>query len=146
MASPTEEKNKAILRRLFEEFNDHNVDIVDELFAEGCQTDIYRVGTKTPLNGREEVKALLREYWETFPDLEGEFIELIAEADRIAFFREVHGTHERDFRGIRQTGQVIRVKYAGYALINDGEIVHFDALGNMMHLLEQLGVELPIEG
>lgn len=141
----TTEENKAIARRLFEELDNHNLDVIDELVDEDYTTDIYRSGSEEPISGREGMKSLWREYWEAFPDLEGEFIELIGEGDRVAFFREDHGTHEGEFRGIQPTGKDITFKYAGFFVIEDGKIVYDDALGSIMSLVKQMGVELPIE-
>lgn len=113
--------------------------------ADTFETDVYRSGSDDTFRGREGPKALRREYCEAFPDLEGEFVELLAEGDRVAFFREDYGTHEGEFRGIPPTGEEITFEYAGYAVIDDGEIVYLDALGSIMILVKQMGVDLPIE-
>lgn len=145
MATSQIEENKAIIRRLFEGIDNHDLDVFDELVAEEYTTDIYRSGTEEPVGGRDGMKSLWTEYWTAFPDLEGEFLEVIAEGDRVAVFREDHGTHEGEFRGIPPTGNEITFKYAGYFVVEDGKIVFDDALGNIMSLVKQMGVELPIE-
>lgn len=72
-----------------------------------------------------------------FPDLAGEFTELIAEGDRVAYFREDQGTHEGTFRGIGPTGEQLTFEYGGYFVIDDGTIVYGNALGSIMSLLNR---------
>ena len=142
---PTAEENKAVVERLFEGLDDHNPEIMDELIAEDFTTGIYRAGTEEPIGeGRDAMKDLWSEYWEAFPDLQGDSTTLIAEGDHVAVFREEVGTHEGEFRGIKPTGNDIRFEYAGYYVVEDGQIVHGHFLGSMMNLLQQMGVESPI--
>ena len=73
-------------------------------------------------------------------------MELIAEGDGVAIFREERATHEGEFRGIEPTGTEITLEYAGYFVVEDGQIVHGHFLGSMLNLLLQMGVESPIPG
>ena len=146
MATKTQEaENKAIVERFYEELDSHNLGIMDELLADEYTTGIYRSGSEAQLEGgRAGMKELWQEYWEAFPDFEGKSMELIAEGDRIAVFREETGTHEGEFRGIAPTGNEVTFEYAGYFVVEDGQIVHGHFRGNMLNLLKQLGVEPPI--
>ena len=145
MASTTQEtENKALVRRLLEELDAHNADAMDELLAEDFTTGIYRSGSEESIGDRAGMKELWEEYWEAFPDFEGGSTELIAEGDRVAVFREEHGTHEGEFRGIEPTGNDVTFEYAGYFVVEDGEIVHAHFLGSMLNLLKQMGVDPPI--
>lgn len=145
MSATSTEENKAIVRRLFDELDEHNPAVMDELLAEDFTTGVYRAGSEEPIGGRDGMKSLWREYWSAFPDLAGEFTELIAEGDRVAYFREDYGTHEGEFRGIPPTGTEFTFEHAGYFVIEDGKIVHGNALGSIMNLVKQLGADLPIE-
>ena len=145
MATSTqEEENKELVRRFHQALDDHELDRVDEFLAENYTTGIYRSGTEEEIGGRDGMKELWEEYLVAFPDLTGEFTELIAEGDRVAYFRADSGTHEGEFRGIEPTGNEITFEYAGYYIIEDGEIVHGNALGNIMSLLKQMDVDLPL--
>lgn len=145
MAAPTSGEGKRIVQRLFDGIDDHDLGVMDELLAADVTTGIHRSGSDHELGGREDVKSLWKEYWEAFPDLEGVSTELIAEGDRVAFFREERGTHEGAFRGIEPTGNEIEFESAGYFVIEDGQVVHANAMGSIASLLEQMGVALPLE-
>ena len=138
------EENEAIVRRLFEGLDAHGLGVMDELIADDYTSGVYRSGSEEAVTGRDGMKGLWEEYWRAFPDFEGEFTELIAEGDRVAVFREEHGTHEGEFRGIEPTGNEITFEYAGYVVVEDGQIVHGHFLGNIMNLLKQMGVDPPI--
>lgn len=141
-----EADNKDLVQRFYEQIDAHNVDVMDELLAEDYTTGIYRSGEEETISGREGMKELWEEYWTAFPDLKGTSMELIAEGDRVAIFREERGTHEGEFRGIEPTGTEITFEYGGYFVIDDGEIVHGHLRGNMLDLFRQLGVETPGSG
>ena len=140
----TTEENKALVRRLYDEIDEHNSDVFDELFAEECTTGIFRSGSEEAIDGPEGMKNLMAEYLAAFPDLTGKSMELIAEGDRVAVFREEGGTHEGDFRGVAPTGADITFESSGYYVIEDGEIVHAHLRGNMLNLYEQMGVDTPV--
>lgn len=145
MVQQTQEaENKAIVRRFFDELDDHNLAIMDGLLAENYTTGIYRSGSEEGINGREGMKDLMREYWNAFSDYRGISTELIAEGDRVAVFREERGTHEGEFRGIAPTGNDITFEYGGYFVVEDGQIVHGHLRGNFLNLLKQLDVEVPV--
>lgn len=144
MSTTIEAENKATVRRFFEELDDHNLSVMDELLADDYTTGIRRSGADEDVGGRDGMKALWEEYWTAIPDLSGEFTELVAEGDRVAYFREDRGTHEGEFRGIAPTGDEVTFEYAGYFVVDDGQIVHGKALGSMMSLVDQMGVDRPI--
>ena len=146
MATESQEaENREVVERLYEGLDAHNIEIMDELLAEDYTTGIYRAGSEKEIEGgREGMKELWQEYWEAFPDFEGDTMELIAEGDRVAVFREEVGTHEGEFRGIEPTGNEVTFEYAGYFVVEDGQIVHGHFLGSIINLLKQMGVEPPI--
>lgn len=138
-------ENKAVVQRLFDGIDDHDISVMDELLADDYTTGIYRSGkAEEQVEGREGMKGLWDEYWLAFPDLHGEVTELIAEGDRVAFFREERGTHDGEFRGIDPTGNDVTFEYAGYFVVEDGQIVHGHALGSILSLLNQMDADLPI--
>lgn len=136
--------NKDLVTHLFDELDEHNPDVFDELLADDYTTGIYRSGETESIDGIEGMKELWSEYWTAFPDLRGVDLELIAEDDRVAFFRTEAGTHEDTFRGIEATGNEIKFEYGGYVTVEDGQIVHGHFRGNMLDLLRQLGVDSPL--
>lgn len=146
MATTSQEaENKGVVERLYEGLDEHDLNVMDELIADDYTTGIYRSGTGEAIgDGHDGMKDLWREYWEAFPDLRGDSMELIAEGDHVAVFREEVGTHDGEFRGVEPTGNEVTFEYAGYYVVEDGQIVHGHFLGSIMSLLEQMDVELPI--
>lgn len=145
MATPQHrlEDNKAIVQRFFEQIDDHDPSVFEELFAEDFTSGIYRSGSEAEISGPDGMHELWMEYWEAFPDLVGTSTELIAEGDRVAVFRSETGTHEGEFRGIEPTGTEITFDYSGYFVLEDDRIVHGYLHGDMLNLLGQLGIESP---
>lgn len=135
---------KDIVHQFYDGLDDHDMGVFDELIAEDVTTGIYRSGTDDEVAGREGMKELWREYWEAFPDLKGVSTELLQEGNRVAIFRKEEGTHEGEFRGIEPTETEIMFEYSGYVDVEDGEIVHAYFHGDMLSLLDQLGIESPI--
>lgn len=137
-------ENKAVVQELFDRLDDHDLSVMDDLLSDDYTTGIYRSGSDEGIDGRDGMKGLWDEYWLAFPDLKGVQTELIAEGDRVAVFREEQGTHDGEFRGISPTGNDITFEYAGYFVVEDGEIVHGHFLGSIMQLLKQMDADLPI--
>ena len=135
---------KEIVERFFDGLDERNMDVFDELIADDITTGIYRSGSGEDVTGRDGMKALWEEYWEAFPELTGESTDLIQEDNRVAVFRRETGTHEGEFRGIEPTGTDITFEYSGFVEVENDEIVHAYFHGDMLNLLEQLGIESPI--
>lgn len=142
--SQSETSAKEIAHRFFDGLDEHNPDIFDDLIAEDITTGIYRSGSGEDVTGRDGMKSLWKEYWNAFPDLNGESTDLIHEDNRVAVFRRETGTHEGNFRGIEPTETEITFEYSGYVEVDDDKIVHAYFHGDMLSLLEQLGIESPI--
>ncbi len=130
------EDNKALVRRWYEDFNQRNLAIVDELFT----PDYVYHNPPTTLHGPEEFKQFLSLYLTAFPDAHFTVEDEIAEGDRVASRATLRGTHQGEFMGIPPTGKPMTVTGIGIDRIVDGKFVegwlNFDALG----MLQQLGV------
>ena len=55
----TTEENKAVVRRLYDEIDEHYSDVFDELFAEECTTGIFRSGSEEAIDGPEGIRIRL---------------------------------------------------------------------------------------
>lgn len=135
-----------VVQEFFAGLDEHDSELFDALVAEDVTTGIYRSGTDEDVTGAEGMRALWEEYWQAFPDLTGASTQFIHEDDRVAVFRTEEGTHEGEFRGIPATGESITFEYSGYLVVEDGSIVHAYFHGDMLDLLQQLGVDSPIPG
>ena len=134
---------KEVAHEFFEGIDARDPSMFDDLVADDVTTGIYRAGEGDDVTGLDGMKELWDEYWNAFPDLSGESTTYVQEGDRVAIFRREVGTHEGDFRGIAPTGTSITFEYSGYLDIDNEQIVHAFFHGDMLNLLQQLGVESP---
>ncbi len=118
------EENKAVIRRLIEEFiNQGNTAVAEALVAE----DHVALGPSPGQEqGREGLIATIARMRTAFPDLEWTIEDMIAEGDRVAVYFIWRGTHQGEFLGIPPTGKRVTVAGMGF-----------------MSLMQQLGVVPP---
>jgi predicted ester cyclase len=96
--SVAEEKNKALVRRYFEEaWGKGNVAAVDEFMAADYVEHPIPSGLPP---GTEGLKQMTTTYRTTFPNLKATLDDIFAEGDRVAFRWSVSGTHLGDWLGI----------------------------------------------
>lgn len=88
-----EEANKAIVRRIHDELNRNNLQIVDELYSPDY---VSHVGNRT--SGLKEYKEYLQTHRQAFPDWETSIEEIIAEGDKVVTRISERGTHRGELR------------------------------------------------
>lgn len=133
-------ENKAIVRRLWEEFIDKgNLGIADEIIADNfVNYGILPAGEV--MRGREAVKQYMTMLHKAFPDGHFAIEDQIAEGDKVVTRWRFHGTHKGEFQGIAPTGKQVTMtgieilRLAGGKVVEDWD--NFDALG----MMQQLGV------
>ncbi|MWG34107.1 ester cyclase [Halomarina oriensis] len=126
-------------------FERGNVDVVDELYADGVRVGIRRTGSDEPIASRRDIRALFGEWHEAFPDLNVDINSEVIEDDTVVAHVTLYGTHEGEFRGIDPTGNRISVDMFHQRRVRDGEIVEAVSMVEMGELLRQLDVELPLQ-
>jgi serine phosphatase RsbU (regulator of sigma subunit) len=137
---PTEEENKAIVRRYVEEIsNEGNLDLVDEIFDRYVS---HQPDGSTLERGPEDVKRIRAAHFEAFPDERVSIEEQIAEGDKVVSRMTVRGTHQRGFRGMAPTGKEVEIKGISiFRFSEEGKVVEswesFDELGLMRQSIEQ---------
>ena len=88
----SEEENKAIVRRLVEEFQSgHKFEVGQELTADDF---IDRTPGPGESGNKEDGLEFFKYIWEAFPDFSVEIKEQIAEGDRVATLKTFSGTHK----------------------------------------------------
>lgn len=124
---------KDVVQRFYEAFNDHNLDLLDEL----CAPDFKgHAGAGADL---EQLKSSMRTFLEAFPDLRSEVRHVIGEGDMVSTWITYVGTHEETFAGVPGTGRA--VKAAGWDLFRvvDGEIAELTQYCDLFTLMNQIG-------
>ncbi|MGH2374897.1 MAG: ester cyclase [Gemmatimonadales bacterium] len=133
------ERNKALVRRWIEEgFNQRNLKVVDELFAE-------RVAVNGQIVGRDGLKESMSRHLRGFPDLHVTIDDIVAEGRKVGIWYTVEGMHRGEFEAIAPTGN--HVNWIGFDLfsIEGDKISEARFLSDFHGLLTQLGatVSLP---
>ncbi len=138
---PTEavisETDLQAVRRFWEGFNAHNLDVWDEV----CTPDFvnHDPGLPTPDADLATIKRTIGMLLTAFPDLRSSEDDLVAAGDKVAVRRTMRGTHRGAFMGIAPSGKEVSFGGIWLAHLAGGKLaeqwVSFDALG----LLHQIG-------
>jgi serine phosphatase RsbU (regulator of sigma subunit) len=134
------EENKAIFRRYAEEVgNQHNFEIVDEIFDRYIS---HQPDGSTLVRGPEDVKRFQGEYHSAFSDFHITIEDQIAERDKVVSHYTIRGTHQRAFRDMAPTGREIEIKgVTTFRFSPEGKVVEtwdsYDQLSLMRQSTEQ---------
>ena len=131
------ERNKALIRRLFDEvLNAGNFGLLDQLIGASYVEH-------NPVSKQAAGAAGIRERIQTmrtaFPDLRFVVDELIAEGEFVAARYHWQGTHKGTFLGIAPTGRRLSVRGMDFYRLEDGRLIeHWDTVDEF-GMLSQLG-------
>jgi len=133
-AESTAEQQRALVLRWIEEgFNQRNLAVVDEVFAEHATVNGSVVG-------RGGLKRSMIRHVASFPDLGVRIDDIVADGTKVAIWYTAEGTHRGEFEGIPPTGK--RVKWSGVDLLtfDGGKISAARFSSDLLGMLRQLGV------
>ena len=132
------EENKAIVRKMIEEYNKANFDILDDLVAPDY---IGRFsGPPYQIQGLESLKQLFIKGREGCPDWHEAIDDIIAEGDKVWVRTTYTGTNTGEFYGLAPTGKKLTTMAVDIYRIVKGKIVEGWSLSDRSLLLEQLGL------
>ena len=134
----TTEKNKAIIRRFWEEvFNGRKLSLIEELFT----TDwVYHGVGGQNIYGLKGLKEFLADYHNAFPDIQVKVENLIAEGDKVVSHVISHGTHKGELMGIAPTGKQVTVPVICISRFVDDKIGEDWEIIDLFGMLQQLDV------
>ena len=136
------EKNKAIVRRWYEEmWNKGNLELIDELIA----PDVTGHSPIQNVDGVESSKRYVTMTRAAFPDLHFTIEEMIAEGDKVVAVRTLAGTHRGEYLGVAPTGNHVNITGINIFRIADGRIAETSTFVDRLDLMEQLGAT-PVQG
>ncbi len=137
------EQNKALVRRYYDQlWNKWDLGVADEIIA----SDIaFRGSLAMTVEGRDGFRRYVNIVRAAFPDFHNTLEDLIAEGDKVVARLTYRGTHRGEMFGLAPTGR--QVVYTGVAVfrISDGQVVDGWVMGDMLGLMQQLGV-IPMPG
>jgi steroid delta-isomerase-like uncharacterized protein len=133
------DQNVSLVKREFDEmWNNHNLDLADELFSPEFKR--YDPGTAGLPDGLQGVKALMAAYLAAFPDLYFMIEDIFGAADKVALRWTAYGTHIGELMGIAPTGKQIVINGIDLSRIKDGKIVEIWTSWDNLGLMRQLGI------
>jgi predicted ester cyclase len=131
------ERLKALHKRVIEElWNRGDYDIVDEHLHPELRAHLRGEGFSA-----DDVKSVVREFRDAFPDLRVTVDSQVAEGDRLVSFSTMTGTHRETFRGIAPSGNSITMVTACDTTFRDEKVIDERVLFDQLDLMKQLDVE-----
>jgi predicted SnoaL-like aldol condensation-catalyzing enzyme len=131
-----DDKRQVIHRVFGDLLTDGNVDVADELFAEGFVDH----GPMGEIHGREAIKGLFRQWLSAVPDVHCTVENLIVEGDLAAWLVRTTGTHTGDHLGFPATGKSFETVAVNQARFRDGLVVEHWSDQGLFSMLLQIGV------
>jgi predicted ester cyclase len=132
------EKNKALVRRFYEEIDRGNIGILDELLAEDYIDHNPPPFHVDQASGRERVKLDFKVFLEATPGYH-HIEDQIAERDKVVTRMTSYGKHTGDLPGAPRTGNDMKMTSITIHRIKDGKIVEKWSEKDMISFLQQIG-------
>jgi steroid delta-isomerase-like uncharacterized protein len=130
------DENKALVRRLIEEVEKGNLDVIDELLASDF-VDHDLLPDQEP--DREGYKRGIAEDSAAFSNLSINIEDQIAEGDKVMTRFTWRGTHDqRPFLGIEPTGKTVEARAIFIHRISEGKIMEEWSASDMLETRRQL--------
>jgi steroid delta-isomerase-like uncharacterized protein len=125
-------------------WNSQNVDLVEEVVAEGFVD--HHLPSELP-RGPAGMKVWLSQSMEAFPDLHVVIEDVVAEGDKVVTRTTFSGTHPGESMGILATGKRIRISAIAIARIANGQLAEWWENADILGMLQQMGaIPAPSEG
>ena len=132
------DRNKAVVRRLFEVWNSRKLDLIEELYAADYVAD-YR--PYAPLqHGYDAIKGMIQRAHAAFPDYHEELEEMIAEGDKVVVRFTITGTQLGQWGPLPPTGKPVSFEEIVILRFVDGKVAEQRGLPDNLAALRQLGV------
>jgi len=139
------EQNKAAVRRYWEGYNAHNLDVWDEVCTPNYIN--HDPGLPVPDADLQTTKQIIGEGQAVFPDIKSSEEDLIAEGDKVVVRRTFRGTHKGEFAGVAASGKEVTFSGIFIARLTGGKIEEQWAIVDFLGLLQQIGaVPAPGQG
>ncbi len=128
------EKNKAIIRSLYEADNKKDLSILDNLISPDFLDPNFN------LQGPEEYRQFELAFFKGFPDWIETIEDIIAEGDKVWVRFTATGTHKGEWLGLAPTGKKVTAKAVQIWRLVDGKVVAKDTIMDSLDTFIKLGV------
>jgi steroid delta-isomerase-like uncharacterized protein len=135
----TEESNKALFRRYFDEgTNRGNLDVVEELFAPDYKH--HDPANPDVIVGNEGVRRHIQTLRGAFPDITFQIEDMVAQGDKVVIRWTANVTHTGDYFGIPPTGKSATITGMNTWQVQNGKAVEGWVNRDDVGLMQQLGL------
>ncbi|MHA2002778.1 MAG: ester cyclase [Candidatus Thorarchaeota archaeon] len=126
--------NLAIGHRMMEIVNGQDLDALDDLLVPDY------VNKQLKIQGREDLKEILRRQYEGMPDVHRTIEHIIADEDNVWLHVKITATHTGEYRGLAPTGKkFVMAAVPSYRIVN-GKIVEGWSVWNPLDMFNKMGV------
>jgi steroid delta-isomerase-like uncharacterized protein len=132
-------RSKEILLSWIEAFKDRDADRVASFYHEDAIN--WQVADE-PVKGRENIRNMMRAFFEAFPDSYSNAENIMADGPWAAWEWEGGGTFTKDLGDIRATGKHYELRGCGFFFIVDGKIKLQRGYWDKASWCRQIGVGL----
>ena len=137
----TDEELRDAARKIWSQFNAHDLDLADPEFAPNFENANALPATPP---GPEGMRQVAERLYPAFPDMRFEIEEIFVAEQRVATLGWMSGTQEGQFGRFPPTGRIFRVRQIHtYGFDEQGRIVNHIAVRDDVAMLQQLG-HLPV--
>ena len=98
------------------------------------------VNHQLKLQGREDLKEILRRQYGGLPDVHRTIEDIVADENSVWIKIKIEGTHTSEYRGIAPTGKKIVMEAVPHYRIVDGKIVEGWSVWNPLDMFNKMGV------
>jgi steroid delta-isomerase-like uncharacterized protein len=130
------EEHKTLARRSWEIVNQHNPDLIDEMYA----PDFVWHEPDQDIHGSEEAKQFVSTFFDAFPDLNVTIEDKVAEGDKVVTRWTIRGTHQGELMGIAPTEKQIELQGITIHRIEGDKIAEEWERCDNLGMMQQLGV------
>ena len=142
-ASAKAEKNRQTALASVKAFNAHDVDaIMKDAAADAVD---YGDGSMAPTKSADSVKAAIKAWMASFPDVKGENLEAFSNEDgsKVVVIGEWSGTFKNDFMGMKATGKSYKLWDGDLFTFNDeGKMTSHRSIQSNMTPMMQVGAKM----
>jgi predicted ester cyclase len=137
-------QNEAAVHRLYDELNNNNLDVIDEILAPDFKAHGETMGLQPGQNVLEAMKQGIMWVKMIMPDLKVTVEDTVSEGNRVACRLQFAGTHTGTDGNIPATNN--RVEYAAIAInrFENGQIAERWFTSDELGMMRQMGLIPPI--
>jgi steroid delta-isomerase-like uncharacterized protein len=135
--------NKALVREIFEETWQGDVNVVDRLVAP--EYIGHDPSQPEPIRGIDGIKAFVEKFRESFSNTHITIEEQVAEGETVATRWTGRGTHTGEISGIAATGKDVTIAGTSISRLEDGKLIEDHTTWDSLGMFVQLGA-IPAPG